>query len=318
MNRTFTGLVTDPVYKQHRTGPGHPERPERCDAIVEALAADDVQSRLRAVPARPATDEQLLQCHTKDYLASAKADIACGARTLRTGDTDICSDSLQPALLAAGGVLAAVDAVMAGEIRNAFCVVRPPGHHATASRGMGFCIFNNVAVAVRYTQRTHKLARILIVDWDLHHGNGTQDIFYLDGSVFYFSTHQWPCYPGTGHPGETGKGGGAGTTMNCPFPPGADPADIVDAFQTQLLPAANAFKPHFVFISAGFDSRIDDPLGMFALTDEHFRALTELTLAIAHKHAEDRLVSVIEGGYALDGLASASRAHVRALAGLPV
>ncbi len=216
---------------------------------------------------------------------------------------------------AVGGVLNAVDAVMSGSARNAFCAVRPPGHHANAVRGMGFCLFNNVAIAARYAQRKYGIDRALIVDWDVHHGNGTQDIFYADGSVFFFSTHQWPLYPGTGRGDETGEGPGEGTTMNFPFPAGSGRAKILGAVQNSLMPAAREFLPELVLISAGFDSRIDDLLGQFTLTDDDFADLTHAVMEIADAHAGGRVVSLLEGGYNLSGLASASLRHVEALRG---
>ena len=308
------GLVYSPVYKKHVPHLSHPERPQRLDAIMDALAAPELADLLVRIEPRPATEKQISYCHTADYVRQAKHDILSGAEMLSTGDTDVCRDSLEAALLAAGGVLAAVDAVVAGTVKTAFCAVRPPGHHATPYRGMGFCIFNNVAIAARYAQKKHRIGRVLIADWDVHHGNGTQETFYEDGSVFFFSTHQRPWYPGTGSADETGRGEGEGTTLNCPFPAGTEGKEIVAAFREKLQPAANSFKPELVLISAGFDSRHGDPLGMFHINDEQFAELTGIVMQIARDHAGCRVVSVLEGGYSLEGLAAASAAHVRALA----
>ena len=309
-----TAILYAHLFKQHDTGPGHPESPERCDAVMRGLERTGLKDRLLAIAPRMAGNEEVLACHTESYLRTVRRDVASGADALSTGDTAVGPRSFEAALYAAGGVLEAVDAVFASRAKNAFCVVRPPGHHATPDRGMGFCIFNNVALAARYAQRKHGIEKVLIVDWDVHHGNGTQEIFYADPSVFYFSTHQWPWYPGTGSAEETGAGEGMGTTLNCPFPAGAGRKEIVEqAFRGKLLPAADRFKPDLVLISAGFDSRAGDPLGGFRLADEDFADLTLLALQVARSHAAGRLVSVLEGGYALDGLASASAAHVQAL-----
>ncbi len=293
------------------TGPQHPERPERFDAALSGVKGLD----LMPLAPRKATDDEIALCHTPQYIATVKRDVASGVGDLSTGDTQICAASLEVALHAAGGVLSAVDAVFEGQARNAFCIVRPPGHHATPDRGMGFCIFNNVAIAARYAQRKHGAGRVLIADWDVHHGNGTQDIFYADGSVFFFSTHQYPWYPGTGRSEEIGYADGEGTTLNCPFPAGAGREEIVGAFRGKLAPAADRFNPDFVLISAGFDSRAGDPLGGFRLADADFAELTGIMLEIAVKHAGGRIVAVLEGGYDLTGLASAVRSHVQTLAG---
>lgn len=313
MSQAGVTLLIDPIFKQHRTGEGHPERPERYDAITGALQKSGALDALGKVARRVATEDEIAVCHTRSYIQTAKRDIGSGAEALSTGDTNVGSQSWDVALEAVGGLLNAVDDVFAGKAKRAFCAVRPPGHHATPGRGMGFCIFNNVAIAARYAQRKHSVARVLIADWDVHHGNGTQDIFYEDGSVLFFSTHQSPWYPGTGAADETGEGKGKGTTINCPFPAGAGRKEILEVFQEKLIPAAAAFRPELVMISAGFDSRIGDPLGRFTLTDEDFGDLTGVMLEIAGRHAEGRLISVTEGGYNLAGLAAAVSAHVAAL-----
>lgn len=308
-----TALIADDIFLQHDTGWGHPESPARYDAVMEALGHEGVADRLFRLPPRRATDDEIALCHTREYIRLALGEIEAGTSQLSTGDTAVSRRSHEVARYAAGAVMCAVDTVMEGRARNAFCPVRPPGHHATPDRGMGFCIFNNAAIGARYAQIRHGIERVLIVDWDVHHGNGTQDIFYEDPSVFYFSTHQSPLYPGTGAPDETGRGPGMGTTRNCPFPAGAGRNEVLGAFEQQLEPAMEAFKPGFVIISAGFDSRAEDPLGGFGLTDDDFADLTRLMMKVAARHAEGRVVSVLEGGYNLHGLASACAAHVGAL-----
>jgi acetoin utilization deacetylase AcuC-like enzyme len=305
----MTALSADPICREHLRNRPHPERPERFDVVVEALPVE----RMLALAAREATEEELLLCHTPEYLKVARQDVENRRRYLSTGDTDIDGRSWEVALHAVGSALNAVDAVMEGRADNAFCTVRPPGHHATASRGMGFCLFNNIALAARYAQRRYGVERVLIVDWDVHHGNGTQEIFYEDPSVFFFSTHQWPLYPGTGRADETGDGAGLGTTMNFPFPAGSGRAEILGAVESALMPAADRFRPDLVLISAGFDSRVDDLLGNFTLTDDDFRALTLRVMEIAERHAGRRVVSLLEGGYNLPGLAMAAAAHVETL-----
>ncbi len=305
-----TVLLADPIYREHLMGRDHLERPERFDAVMEGLGRAGLLEKLGRVESRDATDDELALCHTREYLKTARRDVEAGHEYLSTGDTEITPNSWAVASRAVGGVLNAVDAVCTGAARNAFCVVRPPGHHATRCRGMGFCLFNNVALAARWAQRQHGVGRVLIVDWDVHHGNGTQDIFYDDGSVFFFSTHQWPLYPGTGRENETGEGAGNGATMNFPLPAGSGRAEILGAVENVLAPRMERYKPELVLISAGFDSRVDDPLGRFTLTDEDFADLTRVVMHVG----SGRVVSMLEGGYGLPGLASAAAAHVKALA----
>jgi acetoin utilization deacetylase AcuC-like enzyme len=305
--------VCDPVYRDHDTGPGHPERPARIDAVIQGLHRAGLLERCRVIAPRAASEADLLRCHSPIYLERVRQDVAAGRDQLSTGDTAIGPGSDLIARLATGGLLAAADALIAGEVANAFAVVRPPGHHATPTRGMGFCLYNNVAIAARYLQAVHGLERVLIVDWDVHHGNGTQEIFWKDPTVLVFSTHQSPLYPGTGAASERGEGAGEGFTINCPFPAGSGGVEILAAYREVLLPAAEAFAPQAVLVSAGFDSRHDDPLGDFRLGDEDFGALTHLVRGIAERHAGGRLLSSLEGGYDLAGLASAAVAHVGAL-----
>ena len=311
----MTALLLDPIYQQHDPGPGHPESVQRHVAITKALTEAGIVAKTQAINPRVATIEEIALCHDRGYIATAKADVESGLEDLSTGDTSICSRSYDVAIQAVGGVLNAVDAVFAGKALNAFCAVRPPGHHARPAQGMGFCLFNNIAIAARHAQQRHGAQKVAIVDWDVHHGNGTQDIFYEDGSVFFASTHQSPLYPFTGHADETGSGKGKGSTLNLPFPARTGMSDIGAAFTDRLLPAIDQFKPDLILISAGFDSRIDDPLGQFRLTDDDFIALTRLLLESAATHCQNRLVSVLEGGYNLKGLASAVTAHVQTLVG---
>jgi acetoin utilization deacetylase AcuC-like enzyme len=309
----MTGLVYGDVYLQHRTGAGHPERPERLAAIVERLGKSGLSNQLLLLRPVPAAPEWLSTVHTPAYIERVRQSCRQGAGYVDSADTPVSADSYQAALSAVGGVLAALDAVMDGRARNGFCAVRPPGHHALKDRAMGFCLFNNVAIAARYLQKQHKLARVLIVDWDVHHGNGTQAAFYQDPTVFYFSTHQSPFYPGTGAAGERGAGKGVGFTLNVPLPAGSGDAEYAKAFEEKLRPAADAFRPDFVLVSAGFDAADGDLLGRMKLTPGGYAALTRIVKSIAERHCQGRLVSMLEGGYNLEILASSVEAHVRIL-----
>ena len=308
-------IITDSHYVQHLTGVGHPESPARVPAIHRALITAGLQTRQNTLKPRAATEAEILLCHSKSYFDLVKREVGIAKQEqictmLSTGDVVISPQALDVALLAAGGVLTAVDAVMNQEKSSAFCVVRPPGHHACTSIGMGFCLFNNVAIGARYAQRTYGIERVLIVDWDVHHGNGTQEIFYNDPSVFYFSTHQQGIYPGTGAAGERG----VGNILNCPIAPGNNSRlEVFSAFNSQLLPAMEKFSPQLVMISCGFDGHEDDPLGNFNLTSQEFGDLTKIVKDIAEKYAEGRMISVLEGGYNLEAIAEAAVVHCREL-----
>ena len=305
-------LLTDPRFERHDTGPRHPESPARNAAVRKAL--EPFTAKAIRIQQRIASEDEIALCHSRDYIARAKQDIAAGRRELSTGDTHVSSASWEVATEAVGGVLGAVDLVCGKQADTAFCAVRPPGHHATPMRGMGFCVFNNIAIGARYAQKKHGLARVLIVDWDVHHGNGTQDVFYRDGSVMFLSTHQHPWYPGSGLHAEQGEGKGAGKILNFPFPAGSGRAEVLgQAFEQHLVKATDAFRPELIMISAGFDSREGDPLGRFVLTDADFADLTTLLRTLAAKHCSGRVVSVLEGGYNLSGLASGVSTHVSAL-----
>jgi acetoin utilization deacetylase AcuC-like enzyme len=307
-----TALLLDDYLTRHVTELGHPECPERLVAIRKALESfTDVV----LLPSRRADLAEVSLCHRLPYIEGVLSLIAAGETELAGGDVSVCPESGEVALHAVGGVIDAVDAVLSARAKNAFCAVRPPGHHARPAAAMGFCLFNNVAIATRYAQRKHAVQRVAIVDWDVHHGNGTQEIFYSDGSVLFFSTHQWPWYPGTGHTTETGEGQGLGLTINCPLPAGSGREEVMKAFRRQLLPALNKYQPELLIISAGFDSRAGDPLGQFLLTDQDFADLTDLLLDFAAGVCEGRLVSVLEGGYNLDGLRKAVTSHVARLVG---
>ncbi len=308
-----TALAADPLVTAHVPGFGHPEQPARYHAVIHGLRDAGLLDVLVPIPVIPADQERIALVHTPRYMALVESEIAAGYHQLSTGDTAVNAHSLEAARLAAGCATAAVDAVFSGSATNAFCVTRPPGHHASSDIGMGFCIFNNVAIAARYAKRKWGAERVLIVDWDVHHGNGTQEIFYSDGSVLFFSTHQSPWYPGTGMRDERGLGKAEGLIVNCPLPAGTGRAPIFEAVETTLWPAAEQFRPDLILISAGFDSRFGDPLGQFVLADEDFGDLTLRLMDLADRVCGGRIVSVLEGGYNLPGLASAAAAHVRAL-----
>ncbi len=308
------GFVYHEDFLDHDTGPDHPERPERLEAIVEHLKKSATWKNLEQIRPVPATLDWVQKAHPLSYIESIERRCLAGETVLDSGDTHVCRESYGIALLAAGSVLNAVNAVFEGKLKRAFCAVRPPGHHAETSTVMGFCLFNNVAIGARYAQQKHGIERVAILDWDVHHGNGTQEIFWKDPSVLYISTHQYPLWPGTGASNEVGEGAGEGFTLNCPMRPSAGEAEYFEAFRDRILPAFHKFRPEFLLISAGFDAHKDDPLANINLTERSFARMTEFSAEIASKYCNGRIVSVLEGGYNLTALANSVEAHLNVLA----
>ena len=297
-----TGIVQDTRYLSHVVGFDHPESPERLVAIYEMLALPDMADKFIQIPARPATIDELAMVHRRSYI-DLVADTAGKSFTSLDPDTATSAESFTAALLAAGGLLNAIDSVISGRVDNAFALVRPPGHHAEDRGAMGFCLFNNVAIGALHAINKHHLQRVLIVDWDLHHGNGTQHSFYEDPRVLYFSTHQYPYYPGTGSLEEIGMRKGMGFNVNVPLSAGADNAQYVKIFRKILCPLSAKFKPELVLVSAGFDPYYRDPLGGMKVTPEGFAYLTRILMDIADEYCAGKLVVTLEGGYHLTGLA---------------
>ncbi len=295
-----TAFCYDPFNLRHHLA-GHPENRERLRGTWSLLQSEGVLEGLLAVPSTSASDEQLLRVHGRRHLQTVALAAQRGAHL--DSDTYVGNDSELAARLAAGGLCNVVDAVLAGQVANGFALVRPPGHHATPDRGMGFCLYNNVAIAARAAMAEHGLDRVLIVDFDVHHGNGTQDAFYDDGSVLFFSTHQYPYYPGTGHWRETGSGAGKGATVNVPMPAGVGDAGYFEAFDTVLAPIARRFRPQFILVSAGYDAHWNDPLAGMALTIPGYAGLVERLLALADELCSGQIVFTLEGGYHLEVLA---------------
>lgn len=296
---------------RHDPGPGHPENPGRLQAILARLEREPVPG-LERREAPKATLEQLHRAHPAPYPERILAAEPGSGRRRLDPDTAMSPGSGEAALRAAGAACAAVDAVLAGEARRAFSCMRPPGHHAEPQRAMGFCLFNNVAVAALHARHVHGIGRIAIFDFDVHHGNGTQAIFWNDAQTLYASTHQWPLYPGTGRDSETGV---AGNILNRTFPPGTESQRWREVVAADMLPRIEAFAPELVFISAGFDAHIRDPLANMRLVEDDFAWLTRELVAIAERHAQGRVISVLEGGYDHEALAASVRAHLMALSG---
>jgi len=312
-----TAFVQHELLLHHHTGAQHPERPARLLAINDALRQCGLWNSLLHIEPRPADLRWVLTAHSQQYVRRLQR--ACQDRLpyLDTPDCVICHESFEAALLAAGAGIAAVDAVMAGRVHNAFCAVRPPGHHAEYDAAMGFCLLNNVAIAANYLRLNYGIRRVLILDWDVHHGNGTQHAFEDDPDVFFCSIHQDPrtLYPGTGYAAETGTDRGRGTTLNLPMPAGSRDDDYRRTLEERFVPAATAFGPEFVFVSTGFDPHAQDPLASMQLTDTAFAWMGHMICDIASRYAAGRLVSILEGGYNLEVLARCVPEHLQILIG---
>jgi acetoin utilization deacetylase AcuC-like enzyme len=303
-----TLLIEHPIFLEHEMPPGHPERVDRIRAVTEALANPRFDDAIRREAPKAEVDAATL-VHDRRYVDLIVGNAPTEGFVQLDADTFMSPGTLPAALHAVGGACLAVDEVMRGSVASAFCAIRPPGHHAESDSGMGFCIFNNVAIAARHAQKAHGAERVAILDWDVHHGNGTQEIFWRDPSVLYASSHQFPFYPGTGAANETG----VGNIVNAPLEAGAGAAEFRSALTGKLLPAIDAFRPDLMLISAGFDAHRRDPLGMLELGEEDFVWATRELMALANRHCAGRIVSMLEGGYDLQALAGSTAAHVAAL-----
>ncbi len=309
-----TGIVQAPIFLEHKPGYLHWESPQRLEVLYEMLEEEDMAGTFEEIQPRKATREEIELVHEHryySYVASTAGKPHCSLDS----DTQTSELSFEAALFAAGGLLDGVDKIMTGRMKNVFGLVRPPGHHAEAGQGMGFCLFNNVAIAAAYAIKFHKLSRILIVDWDLHHGNGTQHSFYRDRRVLYFSTHQYPFYPGTGAFGEVGEGEGKGFTVNIPLSMGNGDAEYYKIFKKVLAPIALEYKPELVMVSAGFDTYFKDPLGGMEVTSAGYAAMAQVILDIAAACADGKLLITLEGGYNLGGLRDGVRSVIKQLTG---
>ena len=310
-----TGTVTDKRFMNHQTGPYHPESHLRLEAIYGMLEAPDMAGRFQKVPVRKAEREEILFVHTPEYVSMVAGTEGKDYSSLDP-DTSTSPGSYEAALLAAGGLCQAISLVISDELDNAFALVRPPGHHAESNRAMGFCLFNNVAIGARYAQESHNIERVLVVDWDLHHGNGTQHTFEEDPSILYFSTHQYPYYPGSGDLQEAGRGKGEGFTVNVPLSSGQGNEVYIGIFEQILKPIAIEFNPGLILVSAGFDIYENDPLGGMNVTPEGFAGLTRSIIDIANSCCGGKVVLTLEGGYNIDGLVASVRAVLNELTGL--
>lgn len=312
MNRV--GFFYHPDYLKHQTGSRHPERPERLSHLVKHLLGRPVWNSLVHLQPQHAIIDHVKLVHPESHVIGIAKACASGVSVLDAGDTHVSKESYDVALLAVGAAVEAVDQVLSGSLDSAFCAARPPGHHAETATAMGFCLFNNVAIAARHAQKSRGIERVAILDWDVHHGNGTQEIFYDDPSVLYVSLHQYPFYPGTGAADEIGSGKGKGFTLNCPMKAGSGEKEYFGAFHQRILPALDSFKPQLLILSAGFDAHKDDPLAGIELTEGTFGKMTGLMKKVAINHCDGKIVSVLEGGYNLEALARSAEKHLEALA----
>lgn len=310
-----TGLLLDDCFLGHNTGPGHPERAERLRALKKVLGESGIRERCVSLAVQEATDEQILAIHTPEYLARLRNACERGDRYIDSVDSAIGSDSYLTARHAAGSIIDATQHVLDGKIRNAFCASRPPGHHCERDESMGFCLLANAAIAATYVLQHPSVDRVAVVDWDVHHGNGTQHIFEESADVMVCNVHGHPdhVYPGTGYASETGTGAGKGATLNVPLSPGSGDDEYQRAFERSILPSLEDYKPHFIIISSGFDAHERDPLAPLNLQSESFGWMTRRVMEIAEQLAGGRIVSVLEGGYDLQALSESVCQHVDAL-----
>ena len=308
-----TGLLFDPVFLEHETSQGHPECRQRLEVSIQHLKQQSWFDTLTQLSPRTADLKWIESVHSFDYIKRAQAACSSGNLFLDSMDVSICPESFNIARKATGAVLEIADKIINKEIDNGLALIRPPGHHAEHDQALGFCLFNNVAILAKYLQKQYQLDKILILDWDVHHGNGTQHTFEADPSVLYISTHQYPFYPGTGAYSETGIHKGAGATLNCPMPAGASDGDYELVFKDQVLPKIDEFRPEAIIISAGFDAHIDDPLGQINLSAEFYAWMTERIMEKAAQYSDNQIISVLEGGYHLGMLPICIEQHLSTL-----
>ncbi|PKQ27742.1 MAG: histone deacetylase [Candidatus Anoxymicrobium japonicum] len=310
-------IYSDPLFEKHDTGYGHPECPERLSVSRVALDESGLLETVKVVSPRDATVQEIELVHSSRYIEQVERLAKSGGGNLDM-DTPVSPATYSAALKAAGAVLQGVDWCFEDSSRRAFCMVRPPGHHALPARGMGFCVFNNIAMGARYAMSRAFANRVMIVDWDSHHGNGTQDVFYEDQNVLYLSLHQYPHYPGTGGIDETGAGKGNGYTINLPFPAGTGEAHYLEAFERVVIPVAQEFKPDLVMVSAGYDSHAEDPLCSMRLIDSSYRKMTDYLVEFSEDYCDGRLLIILEGGYNLSAQAHSVVQTVAELAGIEI